>query len=95
MYFSKIRAAVSVPSGIGDVEKRAIEEVVISAGAKRYILLNHRCRRNRCRSRYKPSGYVIVDGRRNDRSCCCIIGRRSCPNQYGQQVTLLIMILFN
>lgn len=40
--FSKIRAAVSVPSGIGDVEKRAIEEVVISAGAKRYILLNHR-----------------------------------------------------
>lgn len=37
--FSKIRAAVCVPGGIGDVERHAVEEVAISAGVKDVYLI--------------------------------------------------------
>ncbi len=37
--FTKVRAAVCVPSGIGEVERRAVEEVAISAGVKDVYLI--------------------------------------------------------
>lgn len=61
--FSKIRAAVSVPSGIGDVEKRAIEEAVISAGAKEVYLIEAPLAGaiGAGIDVNEPKGYVIVD----------------------------------
>lgn len=61
--FSKIRAAVSVPSGIGDVEKRAVEEVVISAGAKEVYLIESPLAGaiGAGVDINEPKGYVIVD----------------------------------
>ncbi len=61
--FSKIRVAVSVPSGIGDVEKRAIEEAVISAGAKEVYLIEAPLAGaiGAGVDVNEPKGYVIVD----------------------------------
>lgn len=61
--FSKIRAAVSVPSGIGDVEKRAVEEAVISAGAKEVYLIEAPLAGaiGAGIDVNEPKGYVIVD----------------------------------
>lgn len=61
--FSKIRVAVSVPSGIGDVEKRAVEEAVISAGAKEVYLIESPLAGaiGAGVDVNEPKGYVIVD----------------------------------
>ncbi len=61
--FSKIRAAVCVPSGLGDVEKRAVEEVVISAGAKEVYLIEAPLAGaiGAGIDINEPKGYVIVD----------------------------------
>ena len=61
--FSKVRAAVSVPSGIGDVEKRAVEEVIISAGAKEVFLIESPLAGaiGAGVDVNEPKGYVIVD----------------------------------
>lgn len=61
--FSKIRAAVSVPSGIGDVEKRAVEEAVISSGAKEVYLIEAPLAGaiGAGIDVNEPKGYVIVD----------------------------------
>ncbi len=61
--FSKIRVAVSTPAGIGDVEKRAIEEAVISAGAKEVYLIEAPLAGaiGAGIDVTEPKGYVIVD----------------------------------
>ncbi len=61
--FSKVRAAVCVPTGIGDVEKRAVEEVVISAGAKDVYLIEAPLAGaiGAGIDINEPKGYVIVD----------------------------------
>ncbi|HIV85272.1 MAG TPA: rod shape-determining protein [Candidatus Monoglobus merdigallinarum] len=61
--FSKVRAAVSVPSGIGDVEKRAVEEVVISAGVKDVFLIEAPLAGaiGAGIDVNEPKGYVIMD----------------------------------
>lgn len=61
--FSKIRAAVSVPSGVSDVEKQAVEEAVISAGAKEVYLIESPLAGaiGAGVDISEPKGYVIVD----------------------------------
>ncbi len=61
--FSKIRAAVCVPSGIGDVEKRAVEEAAISAGIKDVYLIESLLAGaiGAGIDINEPKGYVVVD----------------------------------
>lgn len=61
--FSKIRAAVSVPSGIGEVERRAAQEAAISAGAKEAYLIDAPLSGaiGAGIDIDEPKGYVIVD----------------------------------
>lgn len=61
--FSKIRAAISVPSGVSDVEKQAVEEAVISAGAKEAYLIESPLAGaiGAGVDISEPKGYVIVD----------------------------------
>lgn len=61
--FSKIRVAVSVSSDAGDVEKRALEEAVISAGAKDVWLIDSPLAGaiGAGVDVNEPKGYIIVD----------------------------------
>jgi len=43
--FGKPRVVICVPSGVTEVEKRAVEEATLQAGAKRLILLRNLWRR--------------------------------------------------
>ena len=61
--FYKVRAAVCVPSGLGDVERHAIEEVAISAGVKDVYLIESPLAGaiGAGIDINEPKGYVIVD----------------------------------
>ncbi len=61
--FTKVRAAVCVPSGIGDVERRAVEEVAISAGVKDVYLIESPLAGaiGAGIDINEPKGYVIAD----------------------------------
>lgn len=74
------RVIVGVPSGITEVEERAVEESVMQAGAKEVYLIEEPMAAavGAGINVAEPSGSMIVDiGRRNNRSCSYII-RRSC-----------------
>lgn len=61
--FSKIRVAVSIQSGAGDVEKRALEEAIISAGAKDVWMIEAALAGaiGAGIDINEPKGYIIVD----------------------------------
>ena len=61
--FYKVRAAVCVPPGLGDVERHAIEEVAISAGVKDVYLIESPLAGaiGAGIDINEPKGYVIVD----------------------------------
>ncbi len=76
----KPRVVVGVPSGITEVEERAVEESVLQAGAKEVYLIEEPMAAaiGANLDVSEPTGNIIVDiGGRNNGSCCHFT-RRNC-----------------
>ena len=75
------RVVVGVPSGITEVEERAVEESIIQAGAREVFLIEEPMAAavGAGINVAEPSGSMIVDiGRRNNRSSSYIFRWNSC-----------------
>ena len=78
------RVVVGVPSGITEVEERAVEEAIIRAGAKEVYLMEEPMAAaiGAGLDVAEPTGNIVVDiGGRHNRSCSNIFGR-SCSKQF-------------